>query len=144
MDFMELPVFFAIHKIYGMTSITPQPTNITLHSKSKVLEISFDNGERFELSCEYLRAFSPSAEVMGHGPGQEVLQIGKENVNITKIEPVGQYAVTLVFDDGHQTGIYSWDYLYGLGKFKEENLEHYLRRLEEAGYQRVPFGKEGE
>lgn len=117
---------------------SPRPTNITLHSKSRVLEISFTDGQCFEMSCEYLRVFSPSAEVAGHGPGQEVLQVGKENVNITKIEPVGQYAVGLYFDDGHQTGIYSWDLLFELGKYQEENFAHYLRRLEEAGYQREP------
>ena len=119
-----------------MGNKSPHPTNITLHSKSRVLEISFNDGNCFELSCEYLRVFSPSAEVAGHGPGQEVLQVGKENVNITKIEPVGQYAVGLYFDDGHQTGIYSCDLLFELGKYQEENFAHYLRRLEEAGYRR--------
>lgn len=114
----------------------PKPTEINLHQKSRVLEIAFDDGARFELTCEYLRCFSPSAEVQGHGPGQEVLQVGKENVNIESIEPVGNYAVSLFFDDGHNTGIYSWETLYKLGKNKESNWADYLRRLEQSGYQR--------
>lgn len=100
------------------------------------MEIEFDDGAHFELSCEYLRVFSPSAEVRGHGPGQEVLQVGKENVNIEKIEPVGSYAVMLHFDDGHSTGIYSWETLYELGKHQREFWQAYLDRLDEAGYQR--------
>ena len=115
-------------------SAGPKPTDINLHQKSRVLEIAFDDGERFDLSCEYLRVYSPSAEVRGHGPGQEVLQIGKENVNITGIEPVGNYAIQLEFDDGHNSGIYSWETLYVLGKNKEELWADYLRRLEEAGH----------
>ena len=97
------------------------PTEITLHQQSKVLEIAFDDGTRFELPCEYLRVYSPSAEVRGHGPGQEVLQVGKENVNITAIEPVGHYAVKLYFNDGHNTGIYTWDYLKRLCPTGENN-----------------------
>jgi DUF971 family protein len=112
------------------------PTEIHLHQKSGVMEIAFDDGERFTYTCEYLRVFSPSAEVQGHGPGQGVLQIGKEGVNVEKIEPVGHYAVTLHFDDGHNTGIYSWDYLYGLGANFEDNWADYLRRLEAAGQKR--------
>jgi len=107
-----------------------------LHQKSNMLEVSFEDGNCFELSCEYLRTHSPSAEVRGHGPGQEVLQTGKENVRITDIEPVGTYAVTLYFDDGHNTGIYSWDTLYDLGVHKEKYWAAYLKRLEQAGYQR--------
>lgn len=114
----------------------PKPTDINLHQKSRVLEITFDDGSRFELPCEYLRVYSPSAEVQGHGPGQEVLQVGKEQVNITGIEPVGNYAVKLEFDDGHNTGIYSWDTLYVLGKNQEEMWADYLRRLQEAGQTR--------
>jgi DUF971 family protein len=113
-----------------------KPTEIQLHQRSRVLEIAFEDGSRFELLCEYLRVYSPSAEVQGHGPGQEVLQLGKEDVNITAIEPVGNYAVKLVFDDGHDTGLYSWDYLYELGTNKEQRWQHYLQRLEQAGYQR--------
>lgn len=112
------------------------PTEIHLHKKSHVMEITFDDGKRFHYTCEYLRVFSPSAEVRGHGPGQGVLQIGKENVNIKKIDPVGHYAVTLHFDDGHNTGIYSWDYLYDLGERYATHWADYLRQLEAAGYQR--------
>ncbi|HKK06545.1 MAG TPA: DUF971 domain-containing protein [Gammaproteobacteria bacterium] len=114
----------------------PRPTEINLHQKSRVLEIAFDDGRRFELPCEYLRVYSPSAEVRGHGPGQEVLQLGKEDVNITKIEPVGVYAVQLHFDDGHDTGIYSWETLYQLGVDKDRMWAEYLERLKEAGYER--------
>ena len=94
----------------------PHPTKIDLHQKSRVLEVAFDNDETFEFSCEYLRCFSPSAEVQGHGPGEETLQVGKENVNIEKIEQVGNYAISIHFDDGHNSGIYSWETLYNLGK----------------------------
>jgi DUF971 family protein len=114
----------------------PKPTDIKLHQQSRILEISFDDGTHFELPCEYLRVYSPSAEVQGHGPGQEVLQLGKENVNITAIEPVGNYAVQLEFDDGHNTGIYSWDTLYVLGRDKDELWARYLERLEAAGHKR--------
>jgi len=115
-----------------------KPTEINLHQKSRVLEIAFDDGSRFQLPCEYLRVYSPSAEVRGHGPGQEVLQLGKENVNITQIEPVGVYAVQLHFDDGHNTGIYSWETLYDLGANQERLWNEYLGRLEKAGYKRKP------
>lgn len=111
------------------------PTNIQLHQKSRMLEIEFDDGQKFELSCEYLRTHSPSAEVQGHGPGQEKLQIGKEDVNITAIEPVGNYAVVLVFDDNHSSGIFSWDHLHTLGTNKEANWARYLERLKEAGHE---------
>jgi DUF971 family protein len=114
----------------------PMPTEISLHQKSRVLEIAFDDGQRFQLPCEYLRCFSPSAEVRGHAPGQEVLQKGKEFVNVTKIEPVGNYAVCLHFDDGHNTGIYSWETLYELGVNQAKYWEDYLKRLAAAGYQR--------
>lgn len=118
-----------------MTS-APKPTDINLHQKSRILEVAFEDGSHYELPCEYLRVYSPSAEVQGHGPGQEVLQIGKENVNITGIEPVGNYAVKLEFDDGHNTGIYSWDTLYVLGRDQEEKWARYLERLEKAGHKR--------
>ena len=118
-----------------MTS-APRPTDINLHQQSRVLEISFDDGSKFELPCEYLRVYSPSAEVRGHGPGEEILQLGKEEVNITAIEPVGNYAVQLEFDDGHNTGIYSWDTLYELGNNKDEMWAEYLDRLEKVGHKR--------
>ena len=119
-----------------MSENTPNPVSIKLHQKSRVLEIEFDDGEQFELPCEYLRAFSPSADVKGHGPGQEVLQVGKENVNITEIEPVGNYAVRLIFDDGHATGLYSWGYLYELGTEQDNNWMDYLDALKQAGHVR--------
>lgn len=113
-----------------------KPVDIKLHQKSKILELSFDDGNTFELSCELLRVYSPSAEVRGHGPGQEVLQVGKENVNINAIEAVGNYAIKLDFDDGHNTGIYSWETLYQLGSNKDELWADYLARLEAAGKSR--------
>jgi len=120
----------------GLTASTPIPTEIKLHKQSRMLEIAFNEGSRFSLSCEYLRVFSPSAEVRGHGPGQETLQVGKKDVDITAIEPVGQYAVALVFSDRHDSGIYSWDYLYDLGKHQNVYWQEYLTRLEEAGESR--------
>ncbi|WP_455205627.1 gamma-butyrobetaine hydroxylase-like domain-containing protein [Kaarinaea lacus] len=119
-----------------MTQTTPRPTDIKLHQKSKMLELSFEDGKTFNLSCEYLRVYSPSAEVRGHGPGQEVLQVGKEDVNITNIEPVGNYAVKLEFDDGHNTGLYSWDTLYNLGEHQDALWQDYLQKLEQAGHKR--------
>lgn len=119
-----------------MAKSSPRPTDIKLHQKSRTLEIKFDDGGHFNLSCEYLRVFSPSAEVRGHGPGQEVLQIGKENVNIERIEPVGNYAILLYFDDGHNTGIYAWETLYDLGVNQEKHWNSYLKRLKESGYER--------
>jgi len=117
---------------------TPPPTEIKLHQKSRLLEIAFDDGSRFTLPCEYLRVFSPSAEVRGHGPGQEVLQVGKRDVEIKEIEPVGNYAVKLVFSDGHDTGLYSWEYLHELGEKQESSWKSYLARLEAAGASRDP------
>lgn len=117
-------------------SVKPRPTDIRLHQKSRVLEIAFDDGAGFRLPCELLRVYSPSAEVRGHGPGQEVLQIGKENVNIRAIEPVGSYAVKLVFDDGHDTGLYTWELLYKLGARQDELWAQYLDRLRQAGHER--------
>ncbi|MGD8379343.1 MAG: DUF971 domain-containing protein [Gammaproteobacteria bacterium] len=115
---------------------TPRPTDIVLHRKSRELEVAFDSGERFRMGAEYLRVHSPSAEVRGHGRGQEILQVGKENVGIRNVEPVGSYAVRLVFDDGHDSGIYSWSQLYRLGREHDENWARYLQRLAEAGVQR--------
>lgn len=114
----------------------PHPTEIKLHQKSRVLEIGFDDGKVFTLPCEFLRVYSPSAEVRGHGPGQEVLQVGKAQVEITAIEPVGHYAVRLVFSDGHDTGLYAWDYLYGLGEDREALWQQYLKKMEAAGASR--------
>ncbi len=115
---------------------TPAPTEITYHRESRLLEVAFDSGERFEYAAEYLRVYSPSAEVRGHGPGQEVLQIGKEDVAIERIEPVGNYAVRLYFDDGHDTGLYSWEELLRLGRDQEKLWRTYLERLEAAGHKR--------
>lgn len=120
----------------GLNPNSPIPTEIKLHQQSKILEVAFNEGSHFNLPFEYLRVFSPSAEVRGHGPGQEVLQVGKKNVDIKAIEPVGQYAVVLVFSDGHDSGIYSWDYLYDLGAKQEFYWNSYLRRMEETGASR--------
>ena len=117
----------------GLSANIPTPIEINLNRAARVLTVAFDNGSHFEFSCEYLRVFSPSAEVRGHGPGQEVLQTGKKNVQITAIEPIGNYAVRLVFDDGHNSGLYSWDYFYDLGQKQEANWQDYLNRLASAG-----------
>lgn len=114
----------------------PRPLEINLHQKSRLLEVRFDDGMNFQLPCEYLRVYSPSAEVRGHGPGQEVLQVGKEQVNISAIDPVGSYAVRLHFDDGHNTGLYTWNYLYELGAHYDEKWHEYLARLQQAGVNR--------
>lgn len=115
---------------------TPTPTEIKLHQTSRVLEVSFADGKTFRLPCEFLRVYSPSAEVRGHGPGQETLQSGKKDVNITAIEPVGNYAVQFTFSDGHDTGIYSWDLLYDYGVRQEKLWADYLKRLADAGARR--------
>lgn len=122
----------------GVDKDVPSPTEIKLHQKSRILEVSFANGKTFQLPCEFLRVYSPSAEVRGHGPGQEVLQVGKKNVEITKIEPVGTYAIQFTFSDGHDTGIYSWDLLYDYGLHQEEMWRRYVKRMEEAGVSREP------
>lgn len=116
----------------------PAPTEITLHQKSQLLEIAFADGKAFQLPAEFLRVYSPSAEVRGHGPGQEVLQSGKKDVQIVALEPVGHYAVQLRFSDGHDTGIYSWDLLYDYGTRQEKMWQQYLARLQEAGARREP------
>lgn len=113
-----------------------KPTDINLHQKSRILELTYDDGSHFELPCEYLRVYSPSAAVTGHGPGQEVLQLNKEEVGITGIEPQGNYAIKLLFDDEHDTGLYTWDYLYELGSKYEEKWQDYLDRLSKAGHER--------
>ena len=116
------------------TAPTPQPSALTLHSKSRVLEIAFDDGAEYALPFELLRVYSPSAEVRGHGPGQEVLQTGKRDIGITALDPVGNYAVQPTFSDGHTTGLYSWDYLYHLGANQTQLWQDYLARLEAAGF----------
>ncbi len=115
----------------------PIPTDIRLHQKSHILQISFDDGADFELPCEFLRVHSPSAEVRGHGVGQEVLQVGKEGVNIVAIEPVGQYAIKLYFDDGHNTGLYDWKLLYRYGQNQAQMWQNYLVRLKETGHEHL-------
>lgn len=112
---------------------TPIPTALKLKRASRILEATFSDGSTFELPAEYLRVYSPSAEVKGHGPGEGVLVTGKRNVNIDSIEPVGRYAVKLVFDDGHDTGLYTWEKLYELGSEYEQKWARYLERLEKAG-----------
>ena len=114
----------------------PQPTEIKLHQASRVLEIAFDDGRRFRLPYEFLRVHSPSAEVRGHGPGQETLQTGKRDVTIANVEPIGHYALRPTFSDGHDSGIYSWDYLYDLGVRQDELWAQYLERLKAAGASR--------
>ncbi len=128
----------------GLQSTTPQPTDIVLHGASKTLEVSFDNGQSFRLPFELLRVYSPSAEVQGHGPGQEVLQTGKRNVGILSLEPVGNYGVQPAFSDGHNSGIYSWDYLHFLGVNQENLWAQYEQRLQQAGVLRdAPMSARG-
>jgi DUF971 family protein len=125
-----------------------QPTELTVRRQSRVLEIAFDDGAAFSLPFELLRVCSPSAEVRGHGPGQETLQTGQRTVDIIGVEPVGNYAIKPVFSDGHDTGIFSWEYLHHLGSNQEAMWEDYLRRLEAAGFTResgrdAPMSKAG-
>jgi len=120
----------------GLDRKTPVPTEITLHQKSNVLEVAFEDGKRYRMPAEFLRVWSPSAEVRGHGPGQETLQTGKRSVEITALEAVGNYAVKPTFSDGHDTGIYSWDLLYDLGTNQDALWADYLARLEAAGASR--------
>lgn len=117
-------------------SLSPQPVALTVHQTSKVLEISFDDGKTFHIPFELMRVYSPSAEVQGHGPGQEVLQTGKRGVTITGIEPVGHYAIQPRFDDGHDSGLFTWDYLYRLGAEQAELWARYEQRLQQAGIDR--------
>jgi DUF971 family protein len=122
-------------------STNPIPTEIQLHKASRVLEVAFDTGERFQLPCEYLRVYSPSAEVLGRHEGESKLQLGKENVSITDIQPVGNYSVKLFFDDGHRSGLYDWSYLYHLGREQDRLWSEYLERLAASGHRRrVPEG----
>jgi|SRR5690606_12601383 len=123
-----------------MSASHPVPTEIKLHSRSRMMEIAFDDGASFQLPFEFLRVYSPSAEVRGHGPGQEVLQVGKKDVDIVAVEPVGSYAIQPRFSDGHATGIYSWDYLYEIGANREAMWQQYLERLAQAGGSREAGG----
>lgn len=117
-------------------AVNPHPTEIRLRRQSRALTVRFDDGTTYDLPFEYLRVYSPSAEVQGHGPGQEVLQFAKENVQIKAVEPIGHYAVRLVFDDGHDTGLYTWKYLHDLGTEYAARWQRYLERLAQYGYQR--------
>jgi len=128
----------------GLRNETPLPQSITLHGQSRVLEVGFADGKVFRIPFELMRVYSPSAEVQGHGPGQEVLQTGKREVGINELEPVGNYGVKPVFTDGHDSGIFSWDYLYFLGTQQDDLLRDYQRRLEEAGVDRdAPMAPKG-
>jgi DUF971 family protein len=120
----------------GLTPNTPQPTSLTVHQQSKVLEVGFAGGQQFRIPFELMRVYSPSAEVQGPGPGQEVLQTGKREVGLTSLEPIGNYAVQPTFSDGHATGIFSWDYLFFLGSQQEELWRKYEERLQAAGMSR--------
>ena len=120
----------------GLSNSTPQPTAITVHQQSRVLEVGFSDGQTFRIPFELMRIYSPSAEVQGHGPGQEVLQTGKREVELTELEPVGNYAVQPTFSDGHNSGIFSWDYLYFLGSQQAQLWAQYEERLQAAGMQR--------
>ena len=122
----------------GLDKETPIPTEIKLHQKSRLMEIAFSDGSRFELSYELLRVYSPSAEVRGHGPGQETLQVGKRDVTIAEVEPVGHYAIQPRFSDGHNSGIFSWDYLYELGCEQDALWQRYLAKPAAAGASRDP------
>jgi DUF971 family protein len=122
--------------VTGEQTGSHRPTDIILHRQSRALEIAFHDGKRFRLPAEFLRVLSPSAEVRGHGPGQEVLQAGKKDVAIVSVEPVGNYAVKLVFSDGHDTGLYSWEYLYSIGNDQDALWQDYLNRLADAGASR--------
>jgi len=126
-----------------MIEKTPIPTEINFHKKSRTVDVNFDDGSQFQFTCEFLRVYSPSAEVRGHSADEAVLQVGKADVNIEKIEPVGTYAVILHFDDGHNTGIYSWDWFYHLGKNHDNLWQTYLKKLAEAGQKREPSNGHG-
>ena len=128
----------------NVAPVNARPTELILHRRSAILEISFDDGLTFNLPCEYLRVYTPSAEALGHGIGQEILQIGKEDVTIDEIRPIGNYAIEPVFSDGHSTGIYSWDLLYKLGAEYQTLWADYLARLKAAGHQRKEFSQAGQ
>ena len=120
----------------GLKADSPTPTALTVHSQSRILEVAFSDGAAFKIPFELMRVYSPSAEVQGHGPGQEVLQTGKREVGVVELEPIGNYAVKPVFSDGHDTGIFSWDYLYHLGADQDQLWADYNRRLQAAGANR--------
>jgi DUF971 family protein len=120
----------------GLQPGSPTPTALTVHSQSRILEIAFSDGAEFRIPFELMRVYSPSAEVQGHGPGQEILQTGKREVNVVELEPIGNYAVKPVFSDGHESGIFSWDYLYKLGTDQAQLWDEYQRRLQAAGVER--------
>ena len=117
----------------GLQARSPTPTALTVHSQSRILEIAFSDGAQFKIPFELMRIYSPSAEVQGHGPGQEVLQTGKREVNVVELEPIGNYAVKPVFSDGHESGLFTWDYLYHLGADQSQLWDDYERRLKAAG-----------
>lgn len=128
----------------GLQAGAPTPTALTVHSQSHILEVAFSDGAQFRIPFELMRIYSPSAEVQGHGPGQEVLQTGKREVDIVELEPIGNYAVKPVFSDGHESGIFSWDYLYRLGADESRLWEAYQQRLQAAGVERdAPMVKAG-
>jgi DUF971 family protein len=128
----------------GLQTGAPTPTDITVHSQSRVLEVAFSDGARFRIPFELMRIYSPSAEVQGHGPGQEVLQTGKREVDLVGLEPIGNYAVQPSFSDGHDTGLFSWDYLYFLGSEQERLWADYEKRLKDAGVERdAPMPEKG-
>jgi len=124
------------HRCFPMSTVKPQPTSVTVHQQSRALEVGFDDGHVFRIPFELMRVYSPSAEVQGHGPGQEVLQTGKRDVTIVSVEPVGHYALQPTFSDGHDSGIFSWEYLYRLGIEQDALWQRYLDRLAEAGMDR--------
>ena len=135
---------FWCNNMAGLQPHTPNPVDIVLHNASKVLEIAFDNGNTYRIPFELMRVYSPSAEVQGHGPGQEVLQTGKRHVGITALEPVGHYGVQPSFSDGHNSGIFSWDYLYNLGAQQASLWAQYEQRLQAAGVDRdAPMAARG-
>ena len=128
----------------GLQAGAPTPTALTVHSQSRILEIDFSDGAAFKIPFELMRVYSPSAEVQGHGPGQEILQTGKREVNVVELEPIGNYAVKPIFSDGHESGIFSWDFLYHLGLEQNRLWDDYNRRLQAAGAQRdAPMGAAG-
>lgn len=120
----------------GLQAKSPTPTALTVHSQSRILEIAFSDGAQFKIPFELMRIYSPSAEVQGHGPGQEILQTGKREVNVVELEPIGNYAVKPVFSDGHESGLFTWDYLYHLGNDQTQLWVDYERRLQAAGVAR--------
>jgi len=120
----------------GLQAGSPTPVALTVHSQSRILEIAFSDGAQFKIPFELMRVYSPSAEVQGHGPGQEILQTGKREVSVVELEPIGNYAVKPVFSDGHESGLFTWDYLYHLGVDQSRLWEDYTRRLQTAGVER--------